>query len=118
MLSDIIRFNPAGTGNAAYPASVVFYSDNFDGIDNPADVGFPTASYTNLVRLLETDVGGGQLGVHYTPTANQPGFVPGFSVTYQAISDGETARVPEPITTTLLGIGIAGIALSRRTQRA
>ena len=115
-LSDIIRFNPAGTGNAAYPASLVFYSDNVDGIDNLADVGFPIARYPNVVRLLEADIGGGQIGLHYTPTENQPGFVPGFGVTYHAISDGEAARVPEPITTTLLGIGLAGIAVSRRRQ--
>src|SRR5690348_13331829 len=33
-LQDVIRFNPAGTGNPAYPASLLFYSDNLDGFDS------------------------------------------------------------------------------------
>jgi hypothetical protein len=37
--TDIIRFNPAGTGSVAYPASAVFYSTSGGG--QPADTGFP-----------------------------------------------------------------------------
>src|SRR2546430_807433 len=40
VISDVIRFNPAGTGSAGYPASLVFYSDNSDGVDAIADTGF------------------------------------------------------------------------------
>jgi len=34
--------------------------------------------YTNTVTLLEMGVEGNN-GIVYTPTANQPGFVPGFT---------------------------------------
>lgn len=117
-LSDIIRFNPANTGSVGYPASLVFYSDNFDGLDNLADVGFPLGLYTNVLSLLESDIGGGMVGLLYTPSANQPGFVAGFSVTYRAISDAERAPVPEPVTTSLIGIGLAVLATSRRRRAA
>jgi len=116
-LSDIIRFNPAGTGgNPAYPASVVFYSDIEVG-EAPvlADIGFPTAMYTNTVTLLEMGVEGNN-GIVYTPTANQPGFVPGFAVTYNIISD---SPVPEPsdVLLALSGAGLIWFKL-RRARRA
>ena len=53
ILSEIIRFNPAGTGNPAYPASLVFYSDAVLGDVALADTGLPTGRYTNLVSVLE-----------------------------------------------------------------
>jgi len=117
-LSDIIRFNPAGTGgNPAYPASVVFYSDIEVG-EAPvlADIGFPTAMYTNTVTLLEMGVEGNN-GIVYTPTANQPGFVPGFAVTYNIISD---SPVPEPSDALLAlsGAGLIWLKLRSRKTRA
>jgi hypothetical protein len=86
-LSDVIRFNAA-------PGTLVFYSDNADGVDALADTGFPTAFYANVVQLSEVGIGTG--GVLYTPTATQPGFVPGFTATYQFLSD--EAEVVPPIT--------------------
>jgi hypothetical protein len=90
-ISDVIRFNPAGTGNLGYPASLVFYSDvDADSSGHLADTGFPTAFYSNIVTRLDD-------ASFYTPNASQPGFVPGFSVTYQI--------VPEPASLISLVIG-------------
>jgi hypothetical protein len=101
VLSDIIRFNPAGTGdNSSYPASLVFYSDNGGGVAGPADTGFPTGQYTNVLTTVEVVGLDGVTGLVYTPTANQPGFVPGFDVAYNIVSD-----VPEPASISLFAIG-------------
>jgi hypothetical protein len=103
-LSDIIRFNPAGTGNPNYPASVVFYSDIEAGeAPSFADIGFSTGRYTNTVTLTELGREGNN-GIVYTPTAGQPGFVPNFAVTYNIISDA----VPEP-SDALLALSGAGL---------
>src|SRR5215471_8297285 len=96
-LSDVIRFNPAGTGNPGYPASLIFYSDIDAVIDGTADTGLPIAFYTNTVTLAEIALGGGQSGAAYTPNAGQPGFVPGFAVSYMFISD-----TPEPGTIAMM----------------
>src|SRR5262245_19012686 len=54
-LFDVVRFNPAGTGgNPAYPASLLFYSDNTDGFDALSDTPSPpTAFYTNTITIPE-----------------------------------------------------------------
>ena len=109
--SDVIRFNPAGTGgNAGYPASVVFYSDNGDGVDAPADVGSPFAFYANQLFVQEVGTEGNN-GYVYTPVAGQPGYVAGFSVTYNILSD-----VPEPTTFAMTGLGVAALIISRRRK--
>jgi hypothetical protein len=107
-VSDIIRFNPAGTGTPAYPASVVFYSDNLDGADALADTGFPASLYTNVVTVTEAGPEGSN-GFLYTPNSDQPGFVPGFAVTYNFISDD----APEPASAALMLVA-AGSFLARR----
>ncbi len=76
-ISDVIRFNPAGTGSDQYPASVVYYSAA-PGLC-PADVGFPTSAYTNTATLAEAP---GCSPTLYTPGATQPGYVPGFTASY------------------------------------
>jgi hypothetical protein len=122
VISDIVRFNPAGTGSPGYPASLVFYSDNTDIQEKPqlADTGLPTAFYTNQFVGREV-VGGGPLGLNhtftYTPTANQPGFVPGFSVTYFIQS---SVVVPEPgpivLGSVAAGAGLVGAWLRRKRR--
>jgi hypothetical protein len=108
-ISDIIRFNPAGTGSPGYPASVVFYSDNLDGGGDLADTGFPSTLYTNVVTVTEVGPEGNN-GFLYTPTANQPGFVTGFSVTYDLISDS----APEPASATLMLVAAGSLLAGRR----
>jgi hypothetical protein len=111
VFSDVIRFNPAGTGSPGYPASVVFYSNPGEG--QPADTGFPSSFYTNTFSLIESDLG----DVTYTPTAGQPGFVAGFGVTYHIIS--APAAVPDTgRSALLLGIGIAALVIIQRALTA
>ena len=77
-------------------------ADNFDGVDALADTGFPTLLQTNTFSMLEVGPEGSN-GVFYTPSAGQPGFIAGFSVTYHIISDDVT--VPEPASLSMLGLG-------------
>jgi len=109
-LSDLIRFNPAGTA-PGYQASLVFYSTDAGGA--LADTGVPSGFYTNTVTLLEGP-GGVTL---YTPTAGQPGFIAGFGVTYDIISD-TAAATPEPGAVALFGsMGLSGVALLARRRK-
>ena len=107
--SDLIRFNPAGTGSAGYPASLVFYST--DSFGTLADTGLPSSRYTNLVSLAE----GANEITFYTPTANQPGFVAGFAVEYEILS-----ATPLPTALPLFATGIGGLGLLgwRRKRKA
>jgi len=104
-LSDVIRFNPDGT-SPGYTASFVFYSDFATGAGALADTGFPTSFYANTFTVLELDE-----EVFYIPSAGQPGYVPGFSVTYHFLSDDtQGAGVPEPSTAALvlIAFGVVG----------
>jgi hypothetical protein len=110
-VSDIIRFNPAGTGGVpAYPASVVFYSDILDGGVDLADTGFPTSLYTNVVTVTEAGPEGSN-GFLYTPNSDQPGFVPGFTVSYNIMSD---SGVPEPASAALMLVAAGSFLAGRR----
>ena len=110
-LSDVIRFNPAGTGNPGYPASAVFYSNVGGG--QLADTGLPTALYANNFTVIEDEAAGN----FYTPTSNQPGFVPGFSVTYHLLS--VVQGVPDGGSTLLmLGCALGVLALCHRRWRS
>jgi len=106
-VSDVIRFNPdAGSGG-----TMVFYSDNSDGVDSLADTGLPGSFYAN--DLIVTEIGAeGSNGFDYTPTAGQPGFVAGSAgpVTYNTASD---SSAPEPAST-LLMLGGAGLLFGRK----
>jgi hypothetical protein len=115
-LQDVVRFNPAGTGSPGYAASLLFYSDNLDGFDALGDTPSPPlAFYTNQVVIPEvgTETDNGAI---YTPLAGQPGFVAGFNVTYDLISDGKGVPTPEPSSMTLLGLGLASLLVARRKK--
>ena len=107
IISDLIRFTTAPTSGDSL---LILYSLVEPGIHDLADVGLPSSRQTNLLTLSETVGPGGQVGLFdYTPTANQPGYVPlpsSFgSVRYNVIS----SAVPEPSSIILFGIGVFGL---------
>ena len=108
---DVVRFNDYNTGGVrGYPASLLFYSDPIGGIyDSLADIfSPPTSFYANQLNLTET-VTNGVSYVVFTPASGQPGFVPGFAVTYDIISD-----TPEPSTILLFASSLIGAGVLRR----
>ena len=105
LLSDVIRFRPGSIFPFPSPSILTFYSDNSDGVDSLADIGFPTALHANRVNLIEPGVEGGLQVIHYTPLPGQPGYIndlanPGHTaIAYNFISD-----VPEPTIAALVGL--------------
>jgi hypothetical protein len=61
-ISDVIRFNASN-------GTLVFYSLLGGGL--LGDTGFPTANYTNILRIDENPLG----ATVFTPIEGQPGFV-------------------------------------------
>lgn len=112
--SDVIRFNPVAAA-AGVPARVFFYSGIEDNLDNIGDAGLPTAFYDNRVVLREVGLEGIGDGAVYTPTANQPGFIPGLVVTYRFISD---SAVPEPASWAMMILGLGGLGVVMKRTRS
>jgi PEP-CTERM motif len=111
-VGDIIRFNAASDQN---PAEFVFYSQP-GGTDLADLAGFPSANYTNVLTIPEIN------GIiNFTPGSGQPGFVAGFSATYNLSSvDPAPSAIPEPTSLVLFGMATAGCLGWRRwrTRRA
>ena len=104
-ISDVIRFNLGAPLGPPFTVSVVFYSNDSEGL--LADTGLPTLLQANTVTLLENNSG----PTVYTPVAGQPGFEPGLPValTYQIFS------TPDPgSTVSLFAVALCGIGLLRR----
>ena len=103
---DVLRFDGQG--------HLIFYSDNLDGFDAPADTpGMPDPLLTNTFDIIELGDPTYAYG-NYIPTAGQPGWdVSGPSYTF--ISEGV---VPEPQVSALMvtGLGIIGWARTRRRR--
>jgi hypothetical protein len=99
-ITDVIRFNP-DEGIASSTGALVFYSNDSGSL---ADIGFPTANYTNTLSISE-----GPTGAIYTPVTGEPGFVAGSAgpVTYDLTS--LAADVPEPSTWAMMILGFAGV---------
>ncbi len=94
---DVIRFNGSGT--------VIFYSDNVDGFDAPADTPAPPgALYANVVTVQEVGPEGFN-AASYTALPGQPGFDPS-GPSYIFVSDGV---IPEPSTWLMFSTGLAGL---------
>ncbi len=111
VISDIIRFNPAGTGSPSYLGSAVFYS--LAGGGELADMGFPTSLYANDLRVTENLRG----STTYTPSLGEPGYVAGSMslVSYVIFSAESGSAVPEGGSSALLmGVALLGIALGSR----
>ena len=111
IISDLLRFNPQETCAGGAVGCLVFYSDFEDAPDALADIGIPTARYTNVLTLTEIGAEGNN-GFTYTPTAGQPGFVAGAGgpVTYIIRSD-TPSTVPEVSSLALLGFGFLGLGI-------
>lgn len=116
-ISDLIRFTVEDptTGEG----SLILYSlVEPAGPQDLADVGLPSSRQTNLLTLPETVGPGGQIGLFdYTPTPNQPGYVPLPSglgpVRYNVIS-----TVPEAPGLALLATGAVGLLACAARRRA
>jgi PEP-CTERM motif len=106
---DVLRF----TGNG----QLIFYSDNIDGFDAPADTGGPpNPLLPNQANIVEQGVEGGFQDAFYAPIPGQPGFDPTLppGATYHFISD---YAVPEPTSLSIVAIGaIAGSLFVRRRR--
>jgi hypothetical protein len=113
-LLDILRFNPADTGGVSgYIPSLVLYS--IDPQSKPLDLADtpvpPSSFYDNTLTVLEAGTEG-PITFSYDPGPGQPGFVPGFTVTY-----GVVPQVPEPRGLAILGVALAGLGALGRWHR-
>ena len=97
-LSDVLRFNPNGT--------LVFYSDNTDGVDAGADTGLPNAFYANNVSIPELGVEGQLQYAIYIPGPGMPGYVAG---AFAPIEYTFISGTPEPGALVMFGSGVLGL---------
>jgi len=103
---DVLRFDGQG--------HLIFYSDNLDGFDAPADTpGMPDPLLANTFDIVELGNATFAYG-SYIPTTGQPGW-DASAPNYAFISEGV---VPEPQVSALLvtSLGVLGWARMRRKQ--
>ncbi len=78
-VTELIRFNAAGTGNPNYAASLLFYSSPTDGAAHLVNTPTPPAAfYPNVVSTA--------LGTVYTPGPGEPGYV-AFVITHYIFNE-------------------------------
>jgi PEP-CTERM motif len=111
--SDLLRFIESNP-NAGGANTVLFYSDNEDGVDAPADVGLPPnigVPFGSALTFFEVGPEG-MNGFTYIPGPGDPGagIGPAAGVVYTFISDS----VPEPSICALLGLGAMGLLAGHR----
>lgn len=123
--SDIIRFNYGVNGKPPF-GTIVVYSDGDDGSPSLADVSAQEmpVRLTNSIWLPEQSTANGWSGLKgYTPQGPgwlsyddagnpirhrlaQPGYMPGYTVTYDFTSD--PVPVPGAVVLAALGLGLVG----------
>jgi hypothetical protein len=110
-VGDLIRFE-----NISDQAVAFIYSGDVGG-GLPADVGLPTSFQTDIVTISENASG---FAGPYTPTTGQPGFC--LTGTGTSCAGGVTygltsSDVPEPLTLSIFGVGVGGVAVFRRRRK-
>ena len=117
ILLDVLRFNPEDAGGVlGYIPSLVFYE--IGPPHNPSDLAAtpvpPSSFYSNTLTMLVEGTEG-PTSITYDPGPGQPGFVPGFAVTYGVVP--QVPKVPEPASTAILGVALAALCAVRRRHR-
>lgn len=103
VLEDVIRFEDAA--GSCTTGCLVFYATNVLGAI--ANIGVPSAFFANALSITAASDG----SLVYTPALGQPGYV---AAGDDAVTIVLPRVVPEPATFALLGIGVLGVAATRR----
>ena len=108
-VGDLIRFEDISGQAVAF----IYSGDVAGGL--AADVGLPTSFQSNIFTISENASG---FAGPYTPTTGQPGFCVIGAACTSGVTYGLTSSdVPEPLTLSIFGAGVAGVAAFRRRRK-